>query len=172
MSPEPSIESLLNPDPESAPVLPSGVFPGDVDSATLAALLGLTSARVSLLARSGALPRNNGRYPIPAAVVAYVDYIKANPAGRRISDPDLADQKKRLAKEQADKIALANAITRDELVPVEAVRREWQGIALDLRARLLAVGPRVAAATGLDRAAAAALDSELRSALEDIADDR
>ena len=167
MTSEPSIADLL--DDGSQPI-PG--FPAEVDAATFGALLGLSRNRVNALAKSGELPREDGKFPIPAAVHAYVEYAKANPVGRRVADPDLADEKKRLAKEQADKIALANAITREELVPVEDVRREWRGLALDLRARLLAIGPRVAAALGLDRAAAANLDSEIRAALEDIADDR
>lgn len=168
MTSEPSIEYLLGPDPD--PSLDD--FPATVDAGNFAALLGLSRNRVNALAKSGELPRDNGRFPIPSAVHAYVEYAKANPVGRHVADPDLADEKKRLAKEQADKIALANAITREELVPVEDVRREWRGLALDLRARLLAVGPRVAAATGLDRDAAANLDVEIRAALEDISDDQ
>lgn len=42
----------------------------------------------------------------------------------------------------------------------------------DLRAALLAVPSRVAGRVGLDRRAAATLDSELRAAMEGIADDR
>lgn len=148
-------------------------FPETVDAADLADLLGITANRVNALSRDGVIPKSGrGKFPLPESVRAYLEWTKANPAGRRVSDPDLADEKKRLAKEQADKIALANAITREELVLVEEVRREWRGLALDLRARLLAIGPRVAAALGLDRTVAASLDSELRAALEDIADDR
>jgi phage terminase Nu1 subunit (DNA packaging protein) len=170
MTNRPSTE-LLSGD-ETAPI--SG-FPSEVDAVTFAALLGLSRNRVNALAKAGNLPRTIVagviRFPIPAAVHAYVEYAKANPVGRRVADPDLAHEKKRLAKEQADKIGLANAITREELVPLEDVRREWRGLALDLRARLLAIGPRVAAAVGLDRTTAASLDTELRAALEDIADD-
>lgn len=173
MSSEPTIDDLLDLSPAPAPNLTS--FPDYLESGELGALLGLSRVRLNTLGKSGVIPckmvAGINRFPIPAAVHAYVEYAKANPSGRRVADPDLADQKKRLAKEQADKIALANAITRAELVPVEDVRREWRGLALDLRARLLAIGPRVAAAIGLDRTAAASLDAELRAALEDIADD-
>lgn len=160
---------LLDTTPETRVGQPKGL-PKDVDSITLAALLGLSQGRVTALAKSGDLPRVGWRFPIPEAVQTYVEYTRKNPSGRRIADPGLHDQKLRMAKEQADKLALANQVTRDELVPVESVRLEWRSIAMDLRARLLAIGPRVSANLGLDRKAAASLDSELRAALEDISD--
>jgi len=151
-------------------------FPDYARSVELAALLGISDSRINQLGKDGHLPRTTvggiHRYPFPAAAHAYVAYCKSNPVGRRIANPDLADQKHRLAKEQADKIALANAITRAELVPVSDVSREWRSVAMDLRARLLAIGPRVASTLGLDRATTANLDTELRAALEDVADDR
>ncbi len=49
--------------------------------------------------------------------------------------------------------------------------REWRGLAVDLRARLLAVPPRITSALGLDRDTSARLDRELRASLEDIADE-
>ena len=49
---------------------------------------------------------------------------------------------------------------------------EWRGIITDLRAAVLAVPSRVASELGFDRKETIALDSEIRAAMEAIADDR
>ena len=148
-------------------------IPAEVSAATLGELLGITGNRVNALGRDGVLPRvqRGGvfAYTLPDAVVAYVDWARDNPRGRRVKDPALADEKHRLAKEQADKIALQNARARGDLLEASAVRAEWLTVAADLRARLFAVRARIAVRLGLDRATAAALDSELRKALSEIA---
>lgn len=147
-------------------------LPDTVTASTLADLLGLSSNRVHKLAAEGVVQKAaRGQYLLRESVAAYITYARDNPGGRRLKDPEQADEKRRLTKAQADMAELKLAQSRDELVPVEDVRREWRGLALDLRARLLAIAPRVAAAVGLDRNAAATLDSEIRHALEDIADD-
>lgn len=144
-----------------------------VSAKTLAEWLDLSAVRVAALAREGVFPREGDRdYPLRASIRAYVVYCRDNPSGRRIANPDLADEKLRLTRAQADMAELQAARNRGELIPLDDVRREWAWVAVDLRARLLAVAPRVASALALDRVAAARLDEELRSALEDIADDR
>jgi hypothetical protein len=51
------------------------------------------------------------------------------------------------------------------------VANEWRSIITDLRAAVLAVPSRVAGRMGMDRATTAALDTEIRDAMEAIADD-
>lgn len=143
-----------------------------VNAADLAEWLGLTPNRVSALAREGVLPRNpDKRFPLKAAVRAYADHARAGAQGRRV-DSELAAEKLRLARENADKVSIQNARARGELIPAADVSRAWGEVAADLRAAILAVPSRVAGQVGLDRAAAATLDAEIRSALEAIADDR
>lgn len=51
--------------------------------------------------------------------VAYIRELREQAAGRAaIGDLDLATERARLAKEQADKIAMQNAVSRGELAPV------------------------------------------------------
>lgn len=51
--------------------------------------------------------------------VAYIRELREQAAGRAaIGDLDLATERARLAKEQADKVAMQNAVTRGELAPV------------------------------------------------------
>lgn len=155
-----SMEDLLGPDPEPADEL--------VPAAELAAWLGLSSGRVSELARDGILPRQSvpGGYgfPLKDSVRTYAEYLRKR-AGQRSGSEQLAAEKLRLASEQADKLAIQNAKARGDLIPAAKVRAEWLNIAADLRARLLAVPSRVAAKLGFDRSAAAALDAELRLAM-------
>lgn len=51
--------------------------------------------------------------------VAYIRELREQAAGRAaVGDLDLATERARLAKEQADKVAMQNAVTRGELAPV------------------------------------------------------
>ncbi|SIN99068.1 hypothetical protein [Vannielia litorea] len=167
---EAEIEDLLDMSPDAEP-------PSDgelVTSAELAEWLGLSTGRLNQLARDGVLPRETTglkghKFPLRASVRAYCEHTRAA-ARSRTADPELADHKKRLAAEQADKIALQNARARGDLLDATAVRAEWLSVAADLRARLLAVPARVAATVGLNRPAAAALDIELRRAMSDLAE--
>ena len=146
-------------------------LPEAVDAATLADLLGITPNRLNALARDGHVPKSGrGRFPIPEATRVYVAWCRANPSGRRVANPDHADAKSRLTTAQAELAEAKLARERGELLPAADVRAEWTALATDLRARLLAIPPRVASALGLDRDAAGRLDAEMRAALEDVAD--
>ena len=143
-----------------------------VTAAELSDWLGLTANRVHALGRDGVLPRSAEKtYPLQASVRAYADHCRSLAKGKA-TDAALAEEKVRLAREQADKIALQNAAARGELLDARTVAAEWRSIVTDLRAAVLAVPSRVASELGFDRAATAALDSEMRAAMEAIADDR
>ena len=145
---------------------------GTVTAADLADWLGLTANRVHALARDGVLPRAADKtFPLQASVQAYCAQCRALAKGKA-TDAALAEEKVRLAREQADKIALQNAAARGELLDARVVAAEWHSIVTDLRAAVLAVPSRVASELGFDRTETAALDSEIRAAMEAIADDR
>lgn len=146
--------------------------PEAVTAAELGVWLGLSPNRVHALGRDGVLPRTADKtYPLRASVRAYADHARQLAKGKA-SDADLAAEKVRLAREQADKIAFANARARGELLDSREVATAWRGVVVDLRAAMLAVPSRVAARLGLDRKTTAALDREVRDAMETIADDR
>ena len=51
--------------------------------------------------------------------IAYIHKLREQAAGRAaVGDLDLAGERARLAKEQADRVAMQNAVTRGELAPV------------------------------------------------------
>ena len=142
-----------------------------VTAAKLGEWLGLSPNRIHALGRDGVLPRVDGkRYPLQASVTAYCEHCRSLAKGKA-TDKELAEEKIRLAREQADKIALQNAAARGELLDSRTVASEWRSIVTDLRAAVLAVPSRVASELGFDRKEAAALDSEIRAAMEAIADD-
>ncbi len=136
----------------------------------LADFLGTTSGRLSGLATAGILPRDDlKRFPLAPAVRAYIAHVKAKPSSALAMNPELNAEKVRIARESADKLAFQNARARGDLLDAATVAREWQGVVKDLRAALLAVPSRVAGLAGLDRRATAALEVEMRAAMEAIA---
>lgn len=140
-----------------------------VSAEELAEWLGLTPNRVSALAREGVIPRDaDKRFPLRASIRSYCAHARAGATGRR-ADTELAAEKLRLAREQADKIAFANAHARAELLDAREVATAWRGVVVDLRAALLAVPGRVATRLGMSREEAVALDSEIRTAMEALA---
>ncbi|WP_238372434.1 hypothetical protein [Heliomarina baculiformis] len=143
-----------------------------VTSADLGSWLGLTSSRVNQLARDSIIPRvdvpGGFAFPLKQSVQAYAEHLRNRSV--RNSDPRLADEKLRVAAGQADKLDIQNQKARGELIPANAVRAEWLTIVADLRARLLAVPSRVAAKLSLDRPATAALDVELRRAMQALSE--
>jgi phage terminase Nu1 subunit (DNA packaging protein) len=87
---------------------------------------------------------------------------------------DLSVERARLAKEQADRAEMQNAERRGQLVDVDDVRREWSGMVLAFRAKMLALGRKLA--TRLKNVSdPAAIESrittEVNAALEELADD-
>ena len=146
--------------------------PEDSETLTASELgdwLGLTPNRVHALGRDGVLPRTPEKsYPLRESVAAYCDHCRGLAKGKA-TDKELAEEKIRLAREQADKIALQNAAARGELLDSRIVASEWRSIVTDLRAAVLAVPSRVASELGFNRKEKIALDSEIRAAMEMIA---
>ncbi len=134
-----------------------------------AALLGISRQRVNELSREGVIPKTGrGQFDPSTAVPAYCAWLRDAPE-RRGGDADLKAEKLRLTREHADKAALANDLTRRALIPAEEVERAWTAILVNLRAGLLAVPARVSARAALPRETVQILDSEVRAALEGLA---
>lgn len=139
-------------------------IPATLSAADLARLFDVDVRTIHMLRQKGVLqsitPRGTAFFDTRGAVAAYLRF------SRRANTSDLESEKLRLATAQAEKIELQNAAARGELIPADVVRHEWVSTAADLRASLLALPSRVASRLGLDRATQAAIDSELREALD------
>jgi phage terminase Nu1 subunit (DNA packaging protein) len=148
--------------------------PEDTDAVAaveLAEWLGLTANRVHALGRDGILPRTAEKtYPLRASVAAYCDHARSLAKGKQV-DAELAAEKLRLAAANAEKVELANARARGELLDAKRVAAEWANTLTDLRAAVLAIPQRVAGRCTLDRATTQALDEEIRAALEALANE-
>lgn len=146
-------------------------FPDLVTASELADFLGLSLARVYAFGRDGRFPRESRQqFRFRAAVRAYADYCR-DLARAKETDAALAAQKLRVATESAEKLALQNQKSRGDLIATADVERAWVSVMTDLRAAVLAIPSRVASRAALDRVATAALDAEIRAALEGIAHD-
>lgn len=107
--------------------------------ADFGALVGISQPAVSdLLAREVLRKGDNAR----AWLLAYTDHLRETAAGR---DPDglLATERARVAKEQADRLALQNAVTRREFAPVGLLELVLADVARQIATRLDAVVPQL-----------------------------
>lgn len=160
-----SVDELLGPDPTVEK-------PALVSAADLGEWLGLSSGRVNQISRDGILPRQ----PVPGGygfdlkdcVRTYAEYLRSR---RAQTDPELAAEKLRLTKAQADRAEQQAAKDRGELLPADAVAQTWTATLTDLRAAFLSVPERLASDLSLDQATTQAVDAEIRNTLETLADD-
>jgi phage terminase Nu1 subunit (DNA packaging protein) len=138
----------------------------------LADFIGITANRVGVLAREGHIPRvGKGRFQQREAVRSYCEHLRKQASGRGASNPEYTEQKTRLAREQADKAEMQNAVARRELISAADVEREWSSILRDVRAAMLAVPSRLQQRLGhLTTHDIAMLDREIRDALAESAD--
>lgn len=147
-----------------------------ISEAALADLLGITANRVRVLTQEGIFKRIAPvTYHRRTAVRSYCENLRehASRAGRPTSNPDNAALKVetlKIAKQKAIKLELENKAKKAELIPVADVKRAWTTLAIDLRTAIMAIPARLTTQLGLDREAQAALESEMRLALEEIAD--
>lgn len=81
-------------------------------------IVGISQPAVSDLMKRGILIENDA---VGNWLISYCSHLREQAAGRAGSDGslDLVSERARLAKEQADKVAFQNAVTRNQLAPVE-----------------------------------------------------
>lgn len=142
----------------------SMIFLGDVyaSSEELAGLLNLPLDYITQLARQGIIPRANSqrgrRYPLRECLAAIIKHMRPGRATRdvELSKARVAYIDARTATEQT---RLAKA--RGDLIEAAAVKEEWERLATELRAAMLAVSSRL----GVDAATARLVDDEIRDTL-------
>jgi len=161
---------LLAPTPSELETAASERLPEIVPTDTMADLLGVSAGRIQALARDGTLVRvEPGKYDLRASLRKYTAALRDKATGRAQST--LAAEKERLARENADKVALQNAKARGELVATGEVEREWASVLRDVRAGMLAVPARIGATLPhLTVHDVGEIDREIRASLEGLAD--
>lgn len=142
---------------------------GTIDD--ICALLGITPTAIRELASQGIVKRiGRGSYDLDASVTAYCAHLRQGASGR---GGELANERARLAREQADAAAMKNRQLRGELVDVAEVERTWLASVRTIRAGVLALPTRVQQRlphlTAFD---VAEIDAEARLVLTELADAR
>tara|TARA_R100001369_G_scaffold67796_1_gene95210 strand:+ start:67 stop:567 length:501 start_codon:yes stop_codon:yes gene_type:complete len=113
----------------------------------LAEHLDLSTKRISELIRDGILPSKMGRSPINIDVcrIAYISYLrKLGGYNKRSGGGDIAEEKTRLTKFQADKAELEVNQLEGQLIPAQLVQDTWTDFVANVRAKLLGLPSRIA----------------------------
>ena len=90
--------------------------------------LDLSVKRISELIRDGILPSKKGRSPLNIDVcrIAYISYLrKLGGYNKRSGSGDIAEEKARLTKAQADKAELEVEQLEKLLIPAQLVKDTW-----------------------------------------------
>jgi phage terminase Nu1 subunit (DNA packaging protein) len=147
----------------------------DSDSVTateLAEFIGVSPRSVTELGRRGiAVRAGPGRWRLRESVRRYCNDLRERGGGVAVQ-ASAAAERGRLAKEQADALALKNARLRASLLDAEAVEREWADILRMVRSGVLATPSRIGASLPhLSAHDLAVIDRELRAALTALGND-
>jgi phage terminase Nu1 subunit (DNA packaging protein) len=143
----------------------------------LAEHLDLSTKRISELIRDGILPSKMGRSPLNLDVcrIAYISYLrKLGGYNKRSGGGDIAQQKTRLTKAQADKAELEVSELEGQLIPAQLVQDTWTDFVANARAKLLALPSKIAhQVIALDKYAEAELliKENVNDALLELSDD-
>lgn len=145
----------------------TGTLPGLVTTKELAGLLGVTSRWLQQLRKDGVIETaERGKWLFAETVQRYMASLKKSAA----DETDTNAQRARLLKEQADRTAMENSVTRDELVPVGEVEQALQSTLVDLVQFLDSLGSRVAGQlpSGQAQQAKSLIDGEIEKARRDL----
>jgi phage terminase Nu1 subunit (DNA packaging protein) len=143
----------------------------------LAEHLDLSTKRISELIRDGILPSKMGRSPLNLDVcrIAYISYLrKLGGYNKRSGGGDIAEEKTRLTKAQADKAELEVSELEGQLIPAQLVQDTWTDFVANARAKLLALPSKIAhQVIALDKYAEAELliKENVHDALSELAED-
>ena len=119
-----------------------------VDVHAVAKALNLTPRRVQQLKAEGMPTVGRGQYELGPCMAWYIRYLQnaLEKRGPNVNPdtPDLLAEKTRLAREQGDKLAIENAISRGELVYLDDVVNTWADHISSAKAKLLAMPTKLA----------------------------
>lgn len=150
--------------------------PRSLSKSAFARLVNLSPGRVSQMIKQGMPVELDGKIDIARGKVWMQENIDprrsaAQPQGKlSFERPSTVSERDRLAREQADNMALKNAALRRELVPSAEVEQRWSEVARRIRSKILSVPSRVRQqCPHFTQHDVGAIDGELRAALEELA---
>ena len=107
-------------------------------------LLKLTERRIQQLAKDEVIPKaQRGEYEMIPCVHGYIDYLKAK-IGREFTAEDLAINRNRLIKAQADLAEIEKQKQEGELIAKDEVKKNWLSILTVIKSKLLSMPNKVA----------------------------
>ena len=108
--------------------------------------LGISQKMVADMVAMGQLEKKpRGQYDLDECRQQYISRLRETAAGRAANgDLDLAEERARLAKEQADAKEMENAVARGELVYIEDVGGAIEKQFTKVRAKMLGIPTKVA----------------------------
>ena len=107
-------------------------------------LLKLTERRIQQLAKDEVIPKaQRGEYEMIPCVHGYIDYLKAK-IGREFTAEDLAINRNRLLKAQADLAEIEKQKQEGELIAKDEVKKNWLSILTVIKSKLLSMPNKVA----------------------------
>lgn len=158
--------------PASDEMIIAEAIPATMTEVEIAAFLGIVTSQVRTKTKDGILVKNGrARWDVRASLQDYLSQLRdgAIRGGGQVPD-ELKAEKLRLAREQADKLEIANAAARGDMVRAADVEREWANVLRDVRSTMLAVPSRVGSKLAhLSAHDVAEIDSEIKAALEGLA---
>lgn len=164
-----SSPSVIDPDRPLGP-------PRALSKSAFAREVRLSPGRISQMIKDGLPVEPDGTIDIARGKIWIQENIDprrsaAQPQGKFSFDrPTAVNERDRLAREQADNVALKNAQLRRELVPAVDVEARWSDVLRRVRSKILAVPSRVRQShPHLTAHDVLAIDAELRRALEELA---
>jgi phage terminase Nu1 subunit (DNA packaging protein) len=131
-------------------------------------ILGVDAPELARLNSQGvAVKLSRDCWDVAETARLYVEKLRAR-ASTRAVPAELAGERARLARAQADKAEMQAAQLRGELVEADAVERQWQDVLRQVRAGVLAVPSRLRQSLDVSGALADAMDRELRAVLTEL----
>lgn len=132
-----------------------------VSVAELAELFDLTPRRVQQLVNEGVIPKpkTRGEYELTACVKGYINSLKQQIDGS--GNSTLASERTRLAKAQADKTEMDNAVRSGELIEISEVTDTMSTLISASRAKILTLPVRLSA-----KLAGSKTEKEIKTILE------
>ncbi|UYO55707.1 DNA packaging protein [Rhodopseudomonas palustris] len=150
--------------------------PRELSKSGFASLIGVSPGRVSQMIKEGLPVESSGKIDVARGKLWFQENVdQRRSVAQRQTELPLGNRskeshKERLLREQADHAAMKNAILRRDYVKATDVETRWSDLLRRLRSKILAVPSRVRqACPNLSAQDVAAIDSELRAALEEMA---
>ncbi len=146
----------------------------DVSRERLVRIFGISPRAINDLGSRGILVKSgHDCYDLDLSVIAYTSHLREIASGRggEAAGQNLTAERAKLAAIQAEEKSLKVAKAKGELVPADAVAREWIAILQRVRAALLAVPARAQQRLNLTTKDVSELDLEIRAVLTEIGTD-